>query len=235
MKHDPKSGLYLPILIALVIGICLSIVMNVFLSNKTAESRGFSNLFFQWKDRRIGESISDLENFSIIVTNNEPYDEIYLLTIESTQMNLTKELSLSQGQRANIAINLESKEKNWVINYDSEKEGIYHLSFDDRTELEEFGQYVDGWGNILFINLTREELVGGELSFLFSNRSVEKNSIINEERNLTFSLDESRLKVYSLSKRVALVNVRSPFIVTLEQESKGQNKLRRIHFLQRVD
>jgi hypothetical protein len=233
MMEDPDANIYKHLMMALIIGIIITLAFNLYMRERIMENEGFSELYFLDHQNLPDEMVMGQEyNVSFTFANHEQKTQEYLLVIESKHLNHTRNITLADGQKAEITIGLTPEERTHKV--------MAHITQTGKTVLSKVRdlgyetRHISLQGlSELHQNLTIQELTENPVTEYVREDRTSGNTTTLLIQNKTYKAEGGNLIFEIVSHETIWEVIPQPFIIALYKTEKAGQPLQ-IHFWHEV-
>jgi len=245
---DRDDEFYRAFIIAIVIGIFLTIIFIVYMKPKIAEREQFSELYFnEHKKLPHRLEINNTYNISFTISNHELDVVEYVYEIDSKVENLRKNITLFPEESAVIRFYFTPNDKGWELDsyfaedlenkFDVLKDSIiaYRGDLDILLGNKSIGYMpishnVPGIGMVYHTNISKDELKEKPFNKYYRYEDIGVNKSVYGQQNMTLFVKDDELYLRSHSEESIYFTGREPFIIKLYKEGSEKSSEQDIYF-----
>jgi hypothetical protein len=234
---------------ALIVGILLTLVLNLYMRERIKRENTFSEIYFnEHKDLPHKLKVNESKGISFTLTNHELEPTTYTYEIDSKTGKHRENITLVPGQQALVHYTIKPENKIWSLNLTVNK--TYNNTIDvlkDSTLARdnEFNIIIDNatlrhylpishnipdFGYIYHTNLTTKELEKKPFKKTYNETFEENNQTIQKQGELTLYVNNEGIYLDLNETENNLLALEEPFTVKLYKYNSAVDDQLEIHF-----
>jgi len=193
--EELDEGLYKAITVALVVGIIFSVAFNLYMRHRIMSGEGFTELYFMdHEDLPEVIEVDEAVNVSFTFRNHEGSKKMYVVEVDSPAGKARQTVPLEDEGSLTLTLNITPRNETWMVSSridrkEQTKRGV------DGSGFEVIPLEVEGFGEILQVNTSIEELKREPFTYSYREESYVDYKRVEGSENKSFTiqvLDENQ-------------------------------------------